>query len=131
MSTIANAQKHRSFRTLLLAVAIEPEEIGRRIRAARERRGWTQPVFAREANISLSTVQRWERGDLPPVRELIRIAGVLGIETDALVELEPTGEVRLAQLERQVEEQSAKLDRVLALLESPVPPVKAARRRSG
>lgn len=87
-------------------------------------------VFAREANVSLSSVQRWERGDLPPVRELIRLAGVLGIDTEQLVELEPNGEVRFAQLERRVEEQGAKLDRVLAILETGTPPARARQKRS-
>lgn len=127
---IVTATNSRSFHTLLLAVSIEPQEIGKRIAAARERQGWTQMVFAQQANVSLSSVQRWERGDLPPVRELIRLAGVLRIDTEQLVELEPTGEVRLAQLERQVEEQGEKLDRVLAILERPVPPARAKRKRS-
>lgn len=123
-----NTQKGRSFRTLLLAVSIEPQEIGQRLRAARERVGWTQMKFAQEANVSLSSVQRWERGDLPPVRELIRLAGVLEIDPEQLVELEPTGDARLAELEKQVEEQGAKLDRVLAILERP-PPARPARPR--
>jgi len=88
----------RSFRTLLLAVSIEPQEIGKRIRAARERRGWTQMDFANEAHVSMSSVQRWERGDLPPVRELIRLSGVLGVDPEQLVELEPTGEDQLSAL---------------------------------
>lgn len=97
-------QKGRSFRTLLLAVSIEPQEIGRRIAAARERKGWTQMKFAQEANVSLSSVQRWERGDLPPVRELIRLAGVLDVETDSLVEVEPTAEGQMALLRAEVAE---------------------------
>ena len=95
-------QKHRSFHTLLLAVSIEPQEIGKRIAAARNRRGWTQMDLALEAHVSLSTVQRWERGDMPPVRELIRLAGVLGVEPEQLVELEPTEGDQLAALRGEV-----------------------------
>jgi DNA-binding XRE family transcriptional regulator len=52
--------------TLLLAVSLEPREIGQRIRLARERKGWTQLAFALEADVSPSTVQRWEGGKLSP-----------------------------------------------------------------
>lgn len=74
--------------TLLLAVSLEPREIGKRIAKAREKRGWTQLAFALEANVSPSTVQRWESGKLPPVRELMRVADLLGVEAEELVEPE-------------------------------------------
>lgn len=60
--------------------------------------------FANEANVSLSSVQRWERGDLPPVRELIRLSGVLGIEAEQLVELAPTAEDQMRILREEVAE---------------------------
>jgi transcriptional regulator with XRE-family HTH domain len=91
-----------AFRKLLLGVSIDPKEIGRRIAAARERLGWTQAVFAREASVSISSVQRWERGDLPPVRELIRLAGVLRIDPEQLVEVEPTEADQLAELRKEM-----------------------------
>lgn len=93
---------HRAFRTLLLAVSIEPQEIGQRIAGARNRRGWTQMALAQNANVSVSSVQRWERGDLPPVRELIRLAGILEIDPEELVELEPTQEARVAAIGREL-----------------------------
>lgn len=102
MTSNLTTRNGRSFRRLLLAVSIEPQEIGRRIAAAREKRGWTQMVFAQTANVSVSSVQRWERGDLPPVRELIRLAGVLGIEAEQLVEVDPTAEDQLASLREEV-----------------------------
>lgn len=71
--------------TLLLAVQIEPQEIGRRLAVAREAKGWTQFDLANEASVSVSSIQRWESGKLPPVRELVRMAGLLDIETDELV----------------------------------------------
>lgn len=77
-------------------MSIEPQEIGKRIKTARERKGWTQMDLANEASVSMSTVQRWERGDLPPVRELIRLAGVLKIEPEQLVEIAPTPEAQIA-----------------------------------
>lgn len=125
-------QVHRSFRTLLLAVSIEPQEIGERIKAIRERHGWTQVVLAREADVSLSSVQRWERGDLPPVRELIRLAGVLGVEADALVELAPTGDERLDRLEARLEEAQGLLVRIAVAVgadpEADQPPRRSAGR---
>lgn len=93
-------QTHPAFRTLLLAVSIEPREIGQRIAAVRNRRGWTQMDLAHQANVSVSSVQRWERGDLPPVRELIRLAGILEIDAEQLVELEPTQEAKIAAIGR-------------------------------
>ena len=67
-------------------MALEPREIGRRIAAAREAKGWTQLDFAYEAGKSPSTISRWERGELPTVRELMRIAGVLEVPAEELVE---------------------------------------------
>ena len=94
---------------LLLAMSLDPQEIGERIRAARLRKGWTQLQLALEASVSPSTVARWERGGLPPVRELIRLAGVLGVPAEDLVEDQLPAqeserlEALLARLERLVE----------------------------
>src|SRR5262245_42625370 len=76
---------------VLLGVAIEPGEIGRRIAAARKARNWTQLQFATEAGISPSTVHKWERGQIPPVRELMRVADILGIDPCDLVEPDEPG----------------------------------------
>jgi transcriptional regulator with XRE-family HTH domain len=86
-------------------VTFAPDEVGRRIAAARIRKGWTQLVFAGEANVSPGSVSRWERGKLPPVRELVRIAQVLGIEVAELVEespppLSPGEQLILAEIEK-------------------------------
>lgn len=93
--------------SLLLASVMEPKEIGKRIQAARKRRYWTQAEFAREANVSLSSVTRWEAGALPPVRELIRLADLLGVDPEELVEERPMDDqvaARLAALEVRVAE---------------------------
>ena len=92
---------------LLLAVALEPKEIGQRIKAARVGR-WTQLSLALEANVSPSTIARWERGELPPVRELMRLAAILEIPVERLVEDLPPGDqeelrVRLAIREEMAE----------------------------
>lgn len=101
---IADRRWTRAHGTLLLAVAMDPKEIGKRIAAARTRRGWTQLAFALEADVSPSTVQRWESGKLPPVRELMRVAELLEVEPEQLVELEPTGDDQLAALRGEVGE---------------------------
>jgi ribosome-binding protein aMBF1 (putative translation factor) len=58
-----------------------------RVRDLRNRRGWTQEDLAREMEVSLSTVQRWEnRGGEPTrlarreLRRLFREAGVADID---------------------------------------------------
>lgn len=122
MSCIASSQWTRAHGTLLLAVSLEPKEIGRRIAAARARKGWTQLAFALEADVSPSTVTRWESGKLPPVRELIRIAELLEVSPEELVEPDdPEREERIEHLENEL----AKTQQALAVL----PDVQAALAR--
>lgn len=96
---------------LSLVVALEPKEVGARIRAAREAKLWKQLEFALKAGVSVS-VYRWEHGKLPDVRELMRVADLLDVPTTYLVEDVPSislGEDHFVRLE-------AKLDEVLGLL---------------
>ncbi len=86
MRTKRDTRKERSFSTLLLAVALDPREIGKRIQQARKRRGWTQMEFAIAANVSISAVQKWEAGHLPRVRELMRVADLLEVPAEEFVE---------------------------------------------
>jgi len=90
--------------SLLLAAVMEPKEIGKRIKTARKRKHWTQLTFALEANVSPSTVARWERGELPRVHELMRIAELLDVGPEQLVELEPTEETQIVLLRGEVGE---------------------------
>ena len=105
MSRDAERRWTRAHATLLLGVAMTPHEIGKRIAAAREHRGWTQLKFALEASVSPSTVQRWESGKLPPIREMIRVAGVLGVPPEDLVDLATPGRpdpAEVVELRREV-----------------------------
>jgi len=43
-------------------------ELREKIRALRERRGWSQEDLARQIDVSLSTVQRWEKRGGKPTR---------------------------------------------------------------
>lgn len=44
------------------------EQLREKIRALRQRMGWSQEDLAREIGVSLSTVQRWETKDSKPIR---------------------------------------------------------------
>lgn len=132
MSYNVATRNGRTYGTLLLGMSLAPEDIGRAIAAAREARGWTQLAFALEAHVSPSSVQRWEGGQPPPVRELIRIAGVLGIDPDQLVE--PEADPRdgeLLRLRGEVAKLGSLLEEVLTRLPPPPPEPQSGRRRTG
>lgn len=116
MRSMATTQFTRTHGRLLLAVALDPKEVGRRIKAARKRRGWTQLELATQhAHVSPSTVARWEAGKLPPVRELMRIADVLDVPAESFVEppqADSDVNARLARLEAEASETHASLGRI-------------------
>jgi len=59
-------------------------ELREKVKALREKKGWVQEDLAREIEVSLSTVQRWERRGIKPSRharrELQRLFQEAGIE---------------------------------------------------
>ena len=116
MSSTLTTQWTTAHGKLLLGVAMDPHEIGQRIAEARVRKGWTQMEFAIEAHVSISTVTRWEGGKLPPVRELIRAAGVLGIAPERLVEPSPTSESEVHALRGEIAGVREIVERVEKLL---------------
>ena len=120
MTCTATAQLHPAYGSVLLTMAIEPEEIGRRVKAARKRRHWTQLDFALEAHVSLSSVARWEAGKLPRVSELIRVADVLGVPTETLVEPEPIDEDKFALILDELRSDRERLEERLQGLEDAV-----------
>ncbi len=63
------------------------EKLQEKVRALRKKKEWTQEDLAREINVSLSTVQRWEKKGGEPTRlarhelkKLFRKVG-LGLES--------------------------------------------------
>ena len=60
-------------------------DLGRRIKAARERKGWTQAHLATLMDVTHKTVGNWERGETVPQNRLGRLEEVLGpgIDPDA------------------------------------------------
>lgn len=60
--------------------------IGQRIRALREARGMTMQRMAdRMGGASISSVQRWERGDAVPEKRLLDLCRVLGVSAEHLL----------------------------------------------
>jgi len=59
------------------------EKLQDRLKTLRHKMGWSQEDLAREINVSLSTIQRWENKGANPTRlarqELIRIFRQKGI----------------------------------------------------
>jgi transcriptional regulator with XRE-family HTH domain len=81
-------------------VTLTPKEVGARIRRAREEKRpkrWSRLALAKAADVSPSSIYRWETGRLPSATELVRIAEVLGIPPDELTAA-PERRVELAEL---------------------------------
>lgn len=92
------------FRRLLLAVSIEPEEIGARIARARDAKHWSQLDLALKFDVSVSSVSRWENGTLPSIKRLLALAELLEINPNELVEAAPTDDDQIGALREEVAE---------------------------
>ena len=61
------------------------EGLGKKVRELRQKKDWAQEDLAREIDVSLSTVQRWEKQGAKPTRlarrELARLFQEAGIGT--------------------------------------------------
>jgi transcriptional regulator with XRE-family HTH domain len=44
------------------------EQLRERVRELRKKKGWSQEDLARELDVSLSTIQRWEKRGAKPTR---------------------------------------------------------------
>ena len=62
------------------------EHLDEKVKALRKKKGWAQEDLAREMDVSLSTVQRWERQGAKPTRlarrELARLLHQAGISNE-------------------------------------------------
>ena len=62
------------------------EELREKVKELRQRMGWAQEDLARQINVSLSTVQRWEGKGAKPTRntrqELARLFREAGINAE-------------------------------------------------
>lgn len=90
----------------LASMPLTPEEVGARIVRAREEKTpkpWSQFDLALALGVSPSTVYRWEKGRLPSMNELIRLAEVLDKPVDYLTE-PPERQTALADLHALLEE---------------------------
>jgi transcriptional regulator with XRE-family HTH domain len=63
-----------------------PQDIGARIRTAREEQGWTQDQLASAVGVSRSAVAQWETGRAGQVTtNLTRVASALGVGVEFLM----------------------------------------------
>jgi transcriptional regulator with XRE-family HTH domain len=63
-----------------------PQDIGARIRTAREEQGWTQDQLAAAVGVSRSAVAQWETGRAGQVTtNLTRVASALGVGVEYLM----------------------------------------------
>jgi len=62
------------------------EELERKVKELRRKKGWAQEDMAREIGVSLSTVQRWENKGGNPTRlarrELKKLFDAAGVSTE-------------------------------------------------
>lgn len=100
-------------------MALAPEEVGQRIRQARKAKGWTHERLAREMEVGLRTVQRWQDGDLPRLGTLMRLAEVLDVPQAYFVETEDEQATisDLTSVVASLAEQQQKMMRILERLE--------------
>lgn len=107
-------------------MALAREELGRRIRAARERSGLTLEQVAEEMGTSWRVVQRWNSGaNAPRPGTLNKLADVLGVDSEHFQE--PTSEHAIDRIDRRVEDNARTLRTALGLLDELLVEVKANR----
>lgn len=92
-------------------MALDPVEVGARMRQAREAKGLTHQAFADLMSdklgrrINLRTVQRWQKGQLPRLGTLMAVADALEVPQSYFVETEAEREeANLDRLNEQVAE---------------------------
>src|SRR5918994_4431283 len=96
---------------------LTPEEVGERIREARLSRGWTHEELARRMDANWRTVQRWQKGKLPRLPTLLRLADVLGVPSGYFVEPEDSV-ATINDLSARIEDLAERVDNLARALRS-------------
>jgi transcriptional regulator with XRE-family HTH domain len=99
-----------------LAMAVTPDEVGRRIREARLARGWTHEELARQMGVNWRTVHRWQSGRLPRVETLVRLAEVLELPETYFVAADGDS-TSLADLHARLDDLARRVDALASSLE--------------
>lgn len=103
-------------RRTIRGVPLTPEEVGARIVRAREERTpkpWSQFDLALALGVSPSTIYRWEKGRLPSMGELIRLAELLDVPLEEFTE-PPERRVDLTDLRSAVDALDHRLEGIEA-----------------
>jgi transcriptional regulator with XRE-family HTH domain len=103
------------------AMAAKGEELGRRIKQAREERGWKQKDLAQAVHVEPMTVSRWERGvNTPDLETLSLIAKATGKAQSFFVEerkVTQTVDQRLAVMAQNQQDAVALLRELVATVD--------------
>lgn len=95
----------------------DTNDLGQRIRAARERRHWSQADLAKAVGVkSVRTIGSWERGETVPMNRLAALEEVLGVRLTTVAETRVDDAIvvriqpdrRLTDEQRRVAEASAR-----------------------
>jgi transcriptional regulator with XRE-family HTH domain len=100
--------------------AVTSQEVGRRIREARLAKGWTHEELARRMGANWRTVQRWQKGSLPRLPTLLRLADVLEVPQSYLVARDEPA-VTMGDLQRRLEELTARVEALTAAVAALTP----------
>lgn len=96
------------------------EEVGLKIREARLAHGWTHEELARRMGVNWRTAQRWQKGKLPRVDTLRRLAAVLEVPPSYLLAIDEP--LLLSDLRDHLAELAERLERLTETVASLVPP---------
>lgn len=117
-----SATTARNLRTLLLLNVFEPEEIGDRIRLARERAGLRQQDLADLIGMSTRQVQNYEAGESKQYAKLRSIAVATGVTVEWLLGTASEDDSDPETSVRDLEELKAAIARIEEMLHARLDP---------
>lgn len=128
-----SATEARNFRTLLLLSVFVPQEIGGRLRDARDELGLTQEELADLVGVSTRSWQGYEAGDVVPYRHMAKIADITRKSVAWLIHGDTDEPVRdpewMAPLREELSTEIARLRGLNDDLEAELKPARPARKR--